>query len=374
MDKERRLMYAIGLSLTFMTVEVIGGWMANSIAIYSDAAHLLTDIAGFGIALVAVTAAKAPGTRTLTYGLVRAEIFGALLSVLTLWIISVWLLYEAFNRAQAWFEGHPEKINGQLMFGVALFGVLVNLCLGIVFHEEHGAGHGHDHSHGHAHSHSSSKGGYQQVDSCNGHDHDGGHAHGHSHNESKPASAKATATNNKSATPAKAPSERSALFSSQSIASHLKAQYTILDDDDRDLEHAHDTGHDHGHDHAHGEHSTSCAHDHSHDHGHGHGSGHEAAVAPTSNAAKVIDANLEAAQLHVLADLAQSIGVAIAGFIIFYKPDWQIVDPLCTLLASLFGLYSTLPLIQRGVHILLEGVPSHVCRETLLNLNPLLIS
>lgn len=74
----------------------------------------------------------------------------------------------------------------------------------------------------------------------------------------------------------------------------------------------------------------------------------------------MVDANLEAAQLHVLADLAQSIGVALAALVIILKPDWQIVDPMCTLLATVFGLYSTLPLIGRGFMILLEGVPSHV--------------
>jgi solute carrier family 30 (zinc transporter), member 2 len=130
MEKENRLILAIGLSSTFMIVEVIGGYLANSIAIYSDAAHLLTDIAGFGIALVAAIASKSPGTKTLTFGFARAEVFGALGSVLSLWVITAFLLYAAYDRAIKWFAGAPEEVDGFLMFAVACFGVLVNICLG----------------------------------------------------------------------------------------------------------------------------------------------------------------------------------------------------------------------------------------------------
>jgi solute carrier family 30 (zinc transporter), member 2 len=112
MNKENRLIYAIILSGIFMVVELIGGWLANSIAIYSDAAHLLTDVAGFLIALVAVTVAKSPATKVLTYGSARAEVFGAILSLFSLWIITAVLLWAAYGRATAWFEGHPDKIDG----------------------------------------------------------------------------------------------------------------------------------------------------------------------------------------------------------------------------------------------------------------------
>eukprot|EP00601_Ochromonadales_sp_CCMP2298_P004781 CAMPEP_0173171288 /NCGR_PEP_ID=MMETSP1141-20130122/1683_1 /TAXON_ID=483371 /ORGANISM="non described non described, Strain CCMP2298" /LENGTH=176 /DNA_ID=CAMNT_0014093223 /DNA_START=110 /DNA_END=636 /DNA_ORIENTATION=+ len=152
MEKEHRLMLAIVLSLTFMVIEVIGGHMANSIAIYSDAAHLLTDIAGFAIALIATIAAKSPGTKTLTFGMARAEVFGALGSILSLWIITAYLLTAASLRALAWAQGRAEDVNGGLMFIVACFGVLVNCCLGMVFSEDHGGDFhpAHSHDHGHA--------------------------------------------------------------------------------------------------------------------------------------------------------------------------------------------------------------------------------
>lgn len=138
MQKEAKLKLAIVLSTGFLLVEVLGGYIANSLAIYSDAAHLLTDIAGFAISLIAVLYAKRPGCKDYTYGLVRAEIFGALASILSLWVITAILVFEAYYRALSWTQGEAEYVNGKLMFFVALFGVGVNLCLGLVFSSEHG--------------------------------------------------------------------------------------------------------------------------------------------------------------------------------------------------------------------------------------------
>lgn len=138
MDKETKLKLAIALSTVFLLVEVFGGYIANSLAIFSDAAHLLTDIAGFGISLLAVVASKRPGCKDYTYGLVRAEVFGALASILSLWVITAVLVYEAYYRGLDWFNGKAEMVDGRLMFFVAIFGVFVNLCLGLVFSSEHG--------------------------------------------------------------------------------------------------------------------------------------------------------------------------------------------------------------------------------------------
>ncbi len=154
MKKETRLSIAIGLSLVFFVIEVIGGIWSGSLAILTDASHLLTDIAGFAIALIATVVAKREATSTYTYGLVRAEVLGALLSVVTLWAITSVLLYAAYFRALDWYQGKPGVVNGRLMSFVALFGVGVNICLATVFHEDHGgAFHSHDHAHGDNHSH-----------------------------------------------------------------------------------------------------------------------------------------------------------------------------------------------------------------------------
>jgi zinc transporter 2 len=300
MQKESRLMLAICLSLVFMVVEIVGGYLANSIAIYSDAAHLLTDIAGFAIALLAAIAAKAPGTKRLTFGFARAEVFGALGSVISLWVITAFLLYTAYFRAVQWIEGHPEPVDGFLMFFVACFGVCVNICLGWVFHDEHGGAFhpGHSHEHGHcAHSGDlsitqASQNTCDGNDHCHEHNH-GTHAehdHGHSHGHDSKHGHEETCTghNNTGKNPQKdphkhdghehgrdhnqpSPTESSPLLSAQSAGSHNFYSYTK----------------DHRH---HSDSNQESKNDHKHQHSHGN------------------DVNIEAAYLHVLTDLIQSIG------------------------------------------------------------------
>mmetsp|Transcript_34232 Transcript_34232/g.75431 ORF Transcript_34232/g.75431 Transcript_34232/m.75431 type:complete len:449 (-) Transcript_34232:160-1506(-) len=346
MEKEHRLMLAIVLSLTFMVIEVIGGHMANSIAIYSDAAHLLTDIAGFAIALIATIAAKSPGTKTLTFGMARAEVFGALGSILSLWIITAYLLTAASLRALAWAQGRAEDVNGGLMFIVACFGVLVNCCLGMVFSEDHGGDFHPAHSHDHGHA---------------AHDDDHGHS-GHSgHGKEKETEHKET-TPLLGGTWAKTKAGPACSGHDHNSHGHNTGQITQ------------NTGHDHSHGHGHEE----DHHEHS-EHGHGGHEGHETpsyqSTNPTSpakaggcghghSAHESSDVNIEAAYLHVLTDLIQSVGVAIAGAVLWWKPHWQIIDPVCTFLFSIVALRSTLPLINRVCMILFEGTPSTVNWET----------
>jgi zinc transporter 2 len=377
LEKETRLKLAIGLSSVFVVVEVIGGYIANSIAIYSDAAHLLTDIAGFGIALIAVVASKAPGTKHLTFGLARAEVFGALGSIASLWVITAFLLYAAYCRAYGWFTGNADDVNGFFMFLVACFGVLVNICLGLVFQEDHGGDFhpshsscGHDHSHdgSHAHAHENAQtSAYVKVpvtDLEHGHDSadhsscGGGHDHGHDHNHKKDSKKNNNSIKNTTKSP---------LIDDHSHGAH---SYQSMEDGGHDHGHGHASSASHA-EHAEHDHSTCGGHDHAevahdaHDHstcgGHGHDE-HDHAPHNLIEATlkSPTDVNIEAAYLHVLTDLIQSIGVAIAGLCIWFKPHWQIIDPLCTFIFSFVALRSTIPLLKRVFTILLEGTPSHV--------------
>jgi solute carrier family 30 (zinc transporter), member 2 len=133
MDKKTRLTLAIALSFTFMLCEIGGGIWANSLAILSDAAHLLTDIAGFAIALLATVMATSPASKNFTFGLARAEVMGALASIVTLWVMTGCLIVEAYSRSVAFFEGTADPVDGRIMFIVACMGVVVNLCLSCVF-------------------------------------------------------------------------------------------------------------------------------------------------------------------------------------------------------------------------------------------------
>ena len=91
----KKLCIVTGLTVFFVVIEVLGGLMANSIAIMSDAAHLLSDVIGIGISIGALHLAQRGSNETYTFGLHRAEVLGALLSIFSIWGMAIWLCYEA---------------------------------------------------------------------------------------------------------------------------------------------------------------------------------------------------------------------------------------------------------------------------------------
>jgi cation diffusion facilitator family transporter len=95
---------------------------AGSLAIMTDAAHLLSDVAAFMISLFAVWLAEHPPTKTHTFGFHRVEAIGALLSVILIWALTGVLVYEAVLRIIK-----PEPVDGKIMFIVACCGLAVNL-------------------------------------------------------------------------------------------------------------------------------------------------------------------------------------------------------------------------------------------------------
>jgi cobalt-zinc-cadmium efflux system protein len=116
------LRLALVLIAALMVVEVVGGLMANSIALIADAGHMLTDVAALGLALFVAWFSKQPGTPQKTYGYLRWEILAAFVNGATLLLISAWILWEAVTRLQS-----PEPVRGGLMLIVAAAGLVVNI-------------------------------------------------------------------------------------------------------------------------------------------------------------------------------------------------------------------------------------------------------
>src|SRR5262245_8267708 len=101
-----RLWWAFGLIAVFFVVEVVGGLVTNSLALLSDAAHMLTDLVGLGMALAAIHVASRPTKRTdRTFGLYRLEILAALANAVLLLGVGVYVLIEAIMRVR-----DPESI------------------------------------------------------------------------------------------------------------------------------------------------------------------------------------------------------------------------------------------------------------------------
>ncbi|XP_057953095.1 metal tolerance protein B isoform X2 [Malania oleifera] len=236
----------IVLYLIFMTVEIIGGMKANSLAVLTDALHLLSDVASVSISLFTIWASSWKPTSRQSFGFDRLEVLGALTSVLLIWLISGILIYEAINRILH----EMAMVNGKIMFAVAAFGFLINLIM-ITW-----LGHNHIH-HGHA---------------CLHEDHD----------HEKEAECAATAEE-----------------STGLVSSSLKESNTL-------------------------------------------------------------NINLQGPYLHAMADLIQSIGVMIAGGIIWAKPNWLAVDLICTLIFSVFVLSTTISMLRDIFGILTERTPSEI--------------
>ncbi|NXY26400.1 ZNT4 protein, partial [Atrichornis clamosus] len=243
---KKRLTLAALLYLLFMTGELIGGYVANSLAIMTDALHMLTDLSGIILTLLALwLSAKSP-TKRFTFGFHRLEVLSAIISVLLVYILMAFLLYEAVQRTI-----HMDyEINGDIMLITAAVGVAVNLIMGFLLNQ---SGHLHSHSHSHPHSH------VPQPTSPSA-------AHGSSHGHSS-----------------------------------------------------------HGHS------------------SHGHSS-----------------LAVRAAFVHALGDLVQSIGVLVAAYIIRFKPEYKIADPICTYVFSILVVFTTVRILCDTGVIILEGVPRHL--------------
>ncbi|XP_007427185.1 zinc transporter 4 isoform X1 [Python bivittatus] len=233
---KRRLALAAVLYLLFMTGELVGGYVANSLAIMTDALHMLTDLSSIILTLLALwLSAKAP-TKKFTFGFHRLEVLSAIFSVLLIYILMVFLLYEAVQRTI-----HMDyEINGDVMLITAAIGVAVNLIMGFLLNQS-------------------------------------GHLHSHSH------------------TPSSVPPSS----------------------------------------------SSSPASGHAHSHGHG-------------------SLAVRAAFVHALGDLVQSIGVLVAAYIIRFKPEYKIADPICTYVFSILVAFTTFRIIWDTGIIVLEGVPRHL--------------
>ncbi|NXL00041.1 ZNT4 protein, partial [Mesembrinibis cayennensis] len=233
---KKRLTLAALLYLLFMTGELIGGYVANSLAIMTDALHMLTDLSGIILTLLALwLSAKSP-TKRFTFGFHRLEVLSAIISVLLVYILMAFLLYEAVQRTI-----HMDyEINGDIMLITAAVGVAVNLIMGFLLNQ---SGHLHSHSHSHPHSH------VPQSNSPNA-------AHSSSHGHS-------------------------------SLA-------------------------------------------------------------------------VRAAFVHALGDLVQSIGVLVAAYIIRFKPEYKIADPICTYVFSILVVLTTVRILCDTGVIILEGVPRHL--------------
>jgi cobalt-zinc-cadmium efflux system protein len=125
------LLFALGITLFMMIAEIIGGLLSNSLALLSDAGHMFTDTLALALSFFAMKFADMPATEKKTFGFYRLEILAALLNGITLVIISLYIIYEAYLRIL-----NPQPVAGTLMLVVAVIGLVVNI-IGALFLIKH---------------------------------------------------------------------------------------------------------------------------------------------------------------------------------------------------------------------------------------------
>jgi cobalt-zinc-cadmium efflux system protein len=116
-----RLVIVFAITLTVFVIELVGGLMADSLALMADAGHMLTDVVGIGLALGAIWFAARPATQQRTYGFLRLEILAAVINAVLLFGIAAYVLYEAWQRLS-----EPPEIQSGLMLAVAIVGLAAN--------------------------------------------------------------------------------------------------------------------------------------------------------------------------------------------------------------------------------------------------------
>ncbi|WP_081841513.1 cation diffusion facilitator family transporter [Alicyclobacillus macrosporangiidus] len=123
---------AFWLTAIILVAELAGGWLSHSLALLSDAGHVLTDIAAIGLAWYALNQAQRPANARMTFGYHRSGILAALINAVTLWGVAVVILLEAYQRLL-----QPQPIIGGWLFASAAVGLALNLYLAWEMRDDH---------------------------------------------------------------------------------------------------------------------------------------------------------------------------------------------------------------------------------------------
>ena len=364
----RRIALFFVANLGFMFVEVLYGYLTNSLGLISDAVHMAFDCLALLVGLIASYLAQSGNKEGYSYGMSRIEVLSGFFNGVFLIFIAFKVLCESVDRI---YEPQMIEENGLLM--VSVLGLVVNIiglsCFHDLHHHDHGScggdhGHSHEHhDHGHEH-HDHSHEHHDHHNCSHEHDeHDKLHSHGHDHShEHKRSHSHEHKSDEHHGCSHEHKHDHSHDHKHEKEHKHSHDHsHSKCSGHGHDHEHKHDHKHEHKHEHKHSHeahshtHSSSCSHgpSHSHDHdtehnahshdSHGHGHGH--------------NENVYGFFLHILADALGSVGVIISSLLIKYK-GLYIADPICSAIISVFIFISVIPLIMSSGSTLLLKHPN----------------
>ncbi|MBI5646083.1 MAG: cation transporter [Ignavibacteriae bacterium] len=131
-DEKRRLGWAIVFTSAILFVEFVGGLLSGSLALISDAGHMLVDSLSLVMSYIALNLATRPVRGRFTYGLRRVEILAALVNGVTLLLVCAFIGYEAVQRLM-----HPAAVDAPMMLGIALVGITANIASALLLKHAH---------------------------------------------------------------------------------------------------------------------------------------------------------------------------------------------------------------------------------------------
>lgn len=387
----RVLRIAIVFCVVMMVIEAVGGVVAHSLAVLSDAVHMLADVFALSISLFAAHASTWSASDTFSFGWRRAEVVGALGSVFTTWALVVWISLSALERsvdivrcASDTNRDGCEVLETPLMLSLGLFGFAMNIVLALILHcggvhaHSHGGLSGHTHSHDH-HSHDHGHGhGHDNHSLLDGHHHDHAtvgvvtvttilpptveHAALLSSGADVQTSREVTTSSAAVEAEVSAPEKSIILSKSAAQLSESESPCTCHHDGEAD-------GVCHGRTQTHGSptHRFSEAHT-----GHGSEAGDDDDDGGDDDAHAHGSMNVRAALLHVIGDCLQALGVVVAagvmwaGNVVVHGVSstahsyWNLADPMLSLLFGVVTVFTTKRLIKDVMEILMERVPPSV--------------
>jgi len=129
---EKRLVWSIVVTLVILAGEIVGGLLSNSLALLSDAGHVVTDVFALALSLIALNISRRPSDYRATYGYQRIGILAALLNGCSLVVISIFIFFETYHRLLT-----PPEVNSGLMLIVAVAGLLGNLVMAWILGHKH---------------------------------------------------------------------------------------------------------------------------------------------------------------------------------------------------------------------------------------------
>lgn len=132
MTLEKRLLLSFALTLLILFAEVIGGIISKSLALLSDAGHMLTDVFALGLSMIAVRIGRKPSDRRATFGYQRIGLLAAVFNAVSLIVIALFIFYESYNRFLS-----PTQIHTTTMLIIAGIGLIGNILIALII------GHGH---------------------------------------------------------------------------------------------------------------------------------------------------------------------------------------------------------------------------------------